>query len=86
MKQSPSVLIGYLDKEGKIKDYEEEVKYWMPFVGNSVGFHDATWQPSFGGDMYAQGYGSHGCVNLSYSAAESLYSIIQPNDVVVVHY
>ncbi|MBR0405377.1 MAG: L,D-transpeptidase/peptidoglycan binding protein [Eggerthellaceae bacterium] len=86
MKQSPSVLIGYKDKEGKIKDYEEEVKYWMPFVGNSVGFHDATWQPSFGGDMYAQGYGSHGCVNLSYSAAQSLYEIIQPNDVVVVHY
>ena len=86
MKESPSVLIGYKDKEGKIKDYEEPVTYWMPFVGNSVGFHDATWQPSFGGDMYAQGYGSHGCVNLSYSDAQSLYGIIQPNDVVVVHY
>ena len=86
MKESPSVLIGYKDKEGKIKDYEEPVTYWMPFVGNSVGFHDATWQPSFGGDMYAQGYGSHGCINLSYSSAQSLYDIIQPNDVVVVHY
>ena len=86
MKESPSVLIGYLDKEGKIKDYEEEVEYWMPFVGNGVGFHDATWQPGFGGDMYAEGYGSHGCINLSYSAAESLYNIVQPNDVVVVHY
>lgn len=86
MKQSPSVLIGYKDKEGKIKDYEEPVTYWMPFVGNSVGFHDATWQPSFGGNMNAQGYGSHGCVNLSYNAAQSLYNLIQPNDVVVVHY
>ena len=83
MKQSPSTLIGYLEN-GK-KDYETQVKYWMPFQGNSVGFHDATWQPSFGGSMYAQGYGSHGCVNLSYSDAESLYSIIEPNDVVVVH-
>ena len=83
MKQSPSTLIGYLEN-GK-KDYETVVKYWMPFEGNSVGFHDATWQPSFGGSMYAQGYGSHGCVNLSYSDAESLYGIIEPNDVVVVH-
>ena len=85
MKQSPSVLVGYLDKEGKVKDYEEQVKYWMPFVGNSIGFHDATWQPGFGGSMYAQGYGSHGCVNLSYSDAEKLYNLIEPNDVVVVH-
>ena len=84
MKESPSKLIGYKE-DGVTKDYETTVTYWMPFVGNAVGFHDATWQPSFGGTMYADGYGSHGCVNLSYDSAESLYSIIQPNDVVVVH-
>ncbi len=84
MKQSPSKLIGYLP-DGKTKDYEVEVKYWMPFKGNSVGFHDANWQPSFGGSMYAQGYGSHGCVNLSTDSAKKLYSVIEPNDVVVVH-
>ncbi len=82
-KESPSTLIGYTPS-GK-KEYETEVEYWMPFEGNAVGFHDATWQPGFGGSMYAEGYGSHGCVNLSYSDAESLYGIIQPNDVVVVH-
>ena len=81
-KESPSTLIGY---QGKKKEYETEVEYWMPFEGNSIGFHDATWQPDFGGSMYADGYGSHGCVNLSYSDAESLYGIIQPGDVVVVH-
>ena len=82
MKQSPSTLVGY---QGKEKEYETEVEYWMPFEGNAIGFHDATWQPGFGGTMYADGYGSHGCVNLSYSDAESLYGIIQPGDVVVVH-
>ena len=83
-KESPSKLIGYTPS-GK-KEYETTVTYWMPFVGNSVGFHDATWQPGFGGSMNAQGYGSHGCVNLSYSDAQSLYGLIEPNDVVVVHY
>ena len=81
-KESPSKLIGY--EKGK-KIYETSVKYWMPFEGNGIGFHDATWQPSFGGAMYANGYGSHGCVNLSYDDAEKLYSLIQIGDVVVVH-
>ncbi|MBQ3302844.1 MAG: L,D-transpeptidase family protein, partial [Eggerthellaceae bacterium] len=82
-KESPSTLIGY--KDNGEKDYETVVRWWMPFEGNAIGFHDADWQPAFGGAMYAQGYGSHGCVNLPVSAAEELYSLIEPNDVVVVH-
>ncbi|MBQ9001335.1 MAG: L,D-transpeptidase/peptidoglycan binding protein [Eggerthellaceae bacterium] len=82
-KESPSKLIGY--ENGK-KIYETTVTYWMPFEGNGIGFHDATWQPGFGGTMYANGYGSHGCVNLSYAAAQELYGIVQVGDVVVVHY
>lgn len=81
-KESPSKLIGY---ENGAKIYETMVTYWMPFEGNGIGFHDATWQPGFGGSMYANGYGSHGCVNLSYSAAQELFGIIQHGDVVVVH-
>lgn len=81
-KESPSLLKGF--ENGK-KIYETKVTFWMPFEGNSIGFHDATWQPSFGGSMYANGYGSHGCVNLSYKAAEELYGLIQEGDVVVVH-
>lgn len=81
-KESPSKLIGY---ENGVKQYETTVKYWMAFEYNGIGFHDATWQPSFGGSMYANGYGSHGCVNLSYDAAQSLYDIIEIGDVVVVH-
>ncbi len=83
-KESPSKLIGR-DRNGK-KEYETTVQYWMAFEQNSIGFHDATWQPAFGGEMYRQGYGSHGCVNLPYSAAEELYYIIDWDDVVIVHW
>ena len=82
-KESPSTLIGYTDSGEK--EYETEVKYWMAFEGNGIGFHDATWQPGFGGSLYAEGLGSHGCVNLSMDAAQSLYGIIEIGDVVVVH-
>ena len=58
----------------------------MPFIGNLYALHDAWWQPGFGGTMYRDGYGSHGCVNLPTSAAESLYALIHVGDVVVVHW
>lgn len=80
---SPSKLVGY--ENGK-KIYESTVQYWMPFVGNYIGLHDADWQPDFGGSMYANGYGSHGCVNLPPALAASLYGIIQSGDVVVCHW
>ena len=43
-------------------EYETPVAYWMPFNGG-IGFHDATWQSSFGGNRYLS-HGSHGCVNM----------------------
>ncbi|OUO90512.1 hypothetical protein B5F40_06710 [Gordonibacter sp. An230] len=82
-KQSPSTLIGY---SGNTKIYETEVQYWMPFVGNAIGLHDADWQPNFGGTMYKDGYGSHGCVNLPSSKAAELYGLIEGGDVVVCHW
>ena len=83
-KESPSKLIGYLPNGQK--EYETTVSYWMAFEGNGIGLHDATWQPSFGGSMYANGYGSHGCVNLPYDAAASLYEIADWGEVVIAHY
>ncbi len=84
-KQSPSTLIGSMVPETGEPEYETEVEYWMPFVGNSVGFHDASWQSAFGGTRYAEGYGSHGCINLPTDAANALYGVIAVGDVVVVH-
>ena len=83
-KESPSKLIGYLPSGQK--EYETTVSYWMAFEGNGIGLHDATWQPAFGGSMYAEGYGSHGCVNLPYDAAASLYDIAEWGEVVIAHY
>ena len=82
-KESPSKLVGW--EFGK-KIYETTVRWWMPFEGNGIGFHDADWQPAFGGYLYASGYGSHGCVNLPVWAAEELWYIIEVDDVVIVHW
>lgn len=54
--------------------YATPVSYWMVFA-DDVGFHDATWQPSFGGERYLTN-GSHGCVNMPLDQAEKLYDLI----------
>ncbi len=51
--------------------YASPVKFWMPFNGG-IGFHDASWRSSFGGSIYKTG-GSHGCINMPYSAAKELF-------------
>ena len=64
-------------------EYETPVKYWMPFNGG-VGFHDASWQPTFGGSRY-QTNGSHGCVNMPPEMAAKLFDLISAGTPVVVH-
>lgn len=84
-KTSPSsTLIGKTDPETKKPEYETPVSYWMPFVGNAIGFHDATWRSNFGGTIY-QTNGSHGCVNLPADKAAELCNLINQGTVVVVH-
>lgn len=82
-KESPSTLKGTQDENGNY-EYETKVTFWMPFTNDGCGFHDATWQPTFGGSWYLTN-GSHGCINMSYSDAEKLYSLIQTRDPVIVH-
>lgn len=82
-KASPAKLRG-TNLDGS--KYESTVRYWMAFVGNSIGLHDADWQPIFGGTWYRDGGGSHGCVNLPPQAAGGLYAIIEQGDVVVTHW
>lgn len=66
--------------------YETPVAYWMPFVGNLIGLHDAAWQSSFGGTRYKDGAGSHGCVNLPVDKAAELHNLCRTGDVVVSHW
>ncbi len=64
-------------------DYESPVTYWMPFNGGE-GLHDATWRSRFGGSIY-QTDGSHGCLNLPYSVAQTIYENIEVGDCVIVY-
>ena len=82
-KKSPDVLRGQKKPDGTY-EYETPVTYWMPFNGG-IGFHDATWQDYFGGDRYTYA-GSHGCINLPYDAAATLYNIIDSNVPIVCFY
>ena len=76
----------YTYEEGKEKPNECTVAYWMPFIGNVYALHDAWWQPGFGGTMYRDGYGSHGCVNLPSDKAAELFNLVEVGTVVVVHW
>ena len=66
-------------------EYETPVSYWMRVTYTGVGFHDATWQPYFGGTRYINN-GSHGCINMSYNDAGTLYDMISVGVPVVIHY
>lgn len=81
-KKSPELLVGR-NPDGSI-DYETPVDYWMPFIRNSIGLHDAGWRGRFGGTIY-RGNGSHGCVNLPTEAAKWFYDNLQTNTAVIVH-
>lgn len=65
-------------------DYETPVTFWMPFNGG-IGMHDATWRGSFGGSIYYYD-GSHGCVNLPYSAAATIFNMVEPGMPVVCYW
>ncbi|WP_417118674.1 L,D-transpeptidase [Olsenella phocaeensis] len=80
-----TVLVGADEDHDGEPDYRSNVSYWMPFIGNSVGLHDATWRYSFGGSIYSYA-GSHGCVNLPYQDAKALWDLVRVGDKVVVHW
>lgn len=67
---------------GEGNSYQSFVNFWMPF-NEGVGLHDASWRGSFGGDIYLYS-GSHGCVNLPYSSAASLYEMVEIGTPVLV--
>ena len=52
-------------------EYESPVSFWMPFNGG-IGFHDANWRSSFGGEINKTG-GSHGCINLPPDRVPAFY-------------
>lgn len=54
------------------------VKYWVPFIGNSYGFHNAPWQTVPFGDPAATRYGgSHGCIRMPLDSVAHLYNWVR---------
>lgn len=62
-KSSPAVLRG--------PGYASPVSFFAAFH-NGQGFHNAPWRSSFGGSIYISN-GSHGCVNMTYADAATIY-------------
>lgn len=65
-------------------DYRTWVDYWMLIDSKTqIGLHDAQWRYNFGGSIYRYN-GSHGCINLPYSVAKRIYSIVPTGTTVIV--
>ena len=82
--QRNRVLRGRPLPNGK-PSYLTPVSYWMRVTWSGIGFHDAGWQPTFGGDRYLAN-GSHGCINMPPAMAAQLYSMIGLGTPAVIHY
>ena len=78
-------LIGETDPATGEPIYRTPVSYWMPFDGNLVGMHDASWQTVWDGSTYLTTSGSHGCVNLQPDVAAMVWDFARVGDPVIVH-
>lgn len=83
-----ATLVGKKDPKTGEPEYKTPVKYWMPFVGGSVGLHDADWQSAsnFSNPKAYTWVGSHGCVNLPPDKAAELSGMIKVGTCVITHY
>ena len=63
--------------------YSTGVKYWMPFNAG-IGLHDAKWRGTFGGSTYKSS-GSHGCINLPFLTAQTIYNNVSPGGIVICY-
>ena len=79
-KTTNTKLEGY-NRDGS--KYSSPVSFWMPFNGG-IGLHDATWRSNFGGNIYLTN-GSHGCINLPYNAAKTIYQNIDTSIPIILY-
>lgn len=85
--QQNKTLVGEIQPDTGKPEYETPVSYWMRITWSGIGFHDATWQTGFGGTLYQiPGVGSHGCINMPYDKAATLYGMLSMGTPAVVHY
>lgn len=82
-KTTDRVLLGAPLANGE-PSYRSHVNFWMPFNGG-IGLHDASWRSKYGGTIYKYS-GSHGCINLPYNKAKSIYEMIDKKTPIVCVY
>lgn len=80
-KERNATLRGTNDDGSK---YAEPVSYWMPIDWTGVGLHDSPWQSEYGGTRWADGFGSHGCVNTPPDMTKKMYENIEIGTPVIV--
>ena len=86
-KSRNATLIGATDPATGQPSYRTPVAYWMRVTWSGIGFHDANWQPAFGGTLnQITGVGSHGCINMPVDQAAALYDLIEVGTPVIIHY
>jgi lipoprotein-anchoring transpeptidase ErfK/SrfK len=67
-------------------DYSVETKFWVRIMWTGTGYHYmnrsdwSRWSPS----LYKT-KGSHGCINLQYDSAKTIYNLVSLGDVVFIH-
>ncbi|MDY4077247.1 MAG: peptidoglycan binding domain-containing protein [Clostridium sp.] len=68
-------------------DYATPVAFWMPFNGG-IGLHDASWRTAeeLANPQTYLTAGSHGCVNMTYEAAQTIYNNVWAGIPIVCYY
>lgn len=80
-KETDAVLKGYNPQRDK--DYATPVNYWVPFDWEGMGIHDASWQGTFGGDVWTYA-GSNGCINIPTSVMPNLFDLVDTGMPVII--
>lgn len=81
-----ATLVGEIEPSTGQPSYRTPVDYWMRITWEGIGFHDAKWQPAFGGELYkTHNVGSHGCINMPVDKAAELYDMIEEGTPVIIH-
>lgn len=79
-KNTDVTMSGYNSDGSRYTSYAD---YWLGFIGNEYGMHDASWRSEFGGDIYKYN-GSHGCVNVPPWRMGELFRLVRPYTPVIV--
>lgn len=83
-KENQKKLHGELQADGSYS-WERDVDSWIPFNGE-IGFYDASWRSSFGGNLYLTAGSTTGSVALPTAVAQALYDNVDDGTPVIVYY